>query len=281
MSPDIVNMVCSVLEDKLVNLKFIQTNRKGDKICLKDNRDESRFVEIDVNKYVRETVGSCPEDIADGILTDMLTGSPRTDVASFSFRSVRDSIRFALMRGGDKLTELVPNVKFLDLAVYFYIGADLSVGNIACITITDDILKSWGVTQTELLKVAIENTVEKHPFIVKPFVGMFTYEDLGAERADRSDMYLLTNREQYLGAGVILYPDVLAGIAEEFGDDLIIMLSSIHECVVMEMGQTDKGFVEYLKRTVCEVNETLDPQEVLSYSVYMYSRESKRIECLA
>ena len=89
-------------------------------------------------------------------------------------------------------------------------------------------------------------------------------------------MYVASNVQKMLGAGVVLYDGLLKTFAENIDNNFYILPSSTHEVLFVPdfMGIE----VEYLKQMVQEVNATeVSEQEFLSDNVYYYSIEDDRI----
>ena len=60
-------------------------------------------------------------------------------------------------------------------------------------------------------------------------------------------------------------------IAEELDEDICILPSSIHECLIMPVND-ETDFAE-LRRIVKKVNDTeVSETEILSYNIYRFSR---------
>ena len=99
------------------------------------------------------------------------------------------------------------------------------------------------------------------------------------ELRDAAPMYVLSNRTRVQGASCILYPNILKDFAAAVKSDFYILPSSVHEVILLPVqGDEDE---EGLKRMVCEVNETqVEREEVLSDSVYYYSREREKLSIL-
>ena len=90
-------------------------------------------------------------------------------------------------------------------------------------------------------------------------------------------MYVLTNKEKIFGASVLLYSEKLQELAEKTGKNLLILPSSVHEVLLMP-DEEDREYGFY-RQMVEEVNTTqVDPEEVLSYSLYCYDRQKKEIK---
>ena len=93
-------------------------------------------------------------------------------------------------------------------------------------------------------------------------------------------LYVLSNTNSINGAATILYDDVMKSFAEEHEVERVIILpSSLHEVLILK----DDGIMnaESLKEMVKSVNDTeLNPEDILSYSVYYFDRENDRLSVL-
>lgn len=77
------------------------------------------------------------------------------------------------------------------------------------------------------------------------------------------------------GSAGILDTDKLQEISEAIGQDLYILPSSIHECLLLPKSEKT---VQELKEMVQEVNrQEVEPEEWLSDNVYEYSAATKEI----
>ena len=90
-------------------------------------------------------------------------------------------------------------------------------------------------------------------------------------------MYVLGNRKKLFGAAVILYDGVLEKLAEMLGSSFFLLPSSIHEMIAVPDNGAPKA--EELGEMVCEINATqVDPEDVLTDSVYYFSRKNRKLE---
>lgn len=101
-------------------------------------------------------------------------------------------------------------------------------------------------------------------------------EEVEKLKADRElNMYVLTNNIRTNGATCITYPDILKDFAEEHQSDIYIIPSSIHEVILIPESNLD---MEEFNQIIAEVNQKeLDPTEVLSDHMYLYSRREGEI----
>lgn len=101
-------------------------------------------------------------------------------------------------------------------------------------------------------------------------------EEVEKLKFDREmDMFVLTNNIRTNGAACITYPGVLKKFAEEHQSDVYIIPSSIHEVILIP---EFTGGEESLNKMITAVNKNeLDPVEILSDHVYIFSRKKGEI----
>ena len=143
-----------------------------------------------------------------------------------------------------------------------------------CIKIRTDFLGLWNVTEEEVLREAKENAPQLMPLTFKQLNEVIGEESSG----DGEELFVISNCYYAGGAAVAFYPKVLMCIATALNKDLFILPSSINELIVVtDVGQDP----ETLHMIVKEVNRTqLKPQDILTDSVYYYSREGDRFRKL-
>jgi len=102
--------------------------------------------------------------------------------------------------------------------------------------------------------------------------------DTTAPEKGRGIIYVLSNNIGVYGATAMLYPDIIKEFADTMGADLFILPSSLHEVILV----LDDGYgcnIDSLKEMVMDVNmQVLDMDDILSDSVYKYSRATNKIE---
>lgn len=159
--------------------------------------------------------------------------------------------------------------KIEDLALIPIIFTNDSHGP-GCIKISRSFLESWHVTGEEVIEEAKENAPRLMPVTFRQL-----NELIGAEPDEEGEeLFVISNSYFAGGAAVAFYPGVLSCIGMALNRDLFILPSSVNELIlVSDIGQ-DPGI---LLRIVKEVNRTqVSPQEVLTDSIYHYSRKDDR-----
>lgn len=206
------------------------------------------------------------------------------------YDGVKDQICFKVVHyeKNKKFLEEVPHVCVLDLAIVFYCIVKEEYMSQASILIRHPDLERWGISAKELFEQALENTPKKLPWrfapiqsVVDELITKGTKEALDTIDAAKeikrtfesaAEMYVLTNSNRYYGAACMLYPGLLAKIAQKFESDLYVLPSSIHECIIMPV---NKWYTkEKLSEIVQEINEKeVECLDVLSDLVYYYDRK--------
>lgn len=153
----------------------------------------------------------------------------------------------------------------------------------AAIRVQNEHLKLWGVDVDTLYSYALDNSKRIYPakavtikdMMQERFPDYFSENDIFDFMPELSaPMYVITNKQNTLGAAAIFYSDALKEIAEEMGQDLYILPSSIHEVLVISSAL---GSPEELGEMVKDINKTLSPEEVLSDHVFGFSAKDQKI----
>lgn len=181
--------------------------------------------------------------------------------------------------GGGELAAM-PHREYLDLSVTYRMLFDLGNGQEGTAPVTDAICEAYSITQDELEEAARRNTLSKG-FISRGMAEiMAELTGLPAEMFGEEDptMRIFTNESKMFGASVLLFPDEFREMADEFGCDLYVMPSSVHEVIAVPETMGPQSMV---KAMVPEVNASeVAEDEVLSDNVYRYVREAGRLEVM-
>jgi len=144
----------------------------------------------------------------------------------------------------------------------------------AFLTVTNGMLKEWGISEEELFRIAVENTVKAKPALMRPLLDIMAEagllpDDTEEELQPEHQLYVVTNPDRLLGAGVILYPGFLKKAAKKIGRSFYLIPSSIHEILLLpDTGDVD---VDFLKMMINDINRNrVSPEERLSNHPYRY-----------
>ena len=227
--------------------------------------------------------GAYIEDLAEQIIRLYKEQLPagRLDMDFFrNFEQVKDRIFYKLVSydKNRKMLEKLPYYKWNDLALIFYYAMEEERIGRASITIHHQHLKMWEQAMDTLYAVAQEDMKKSMPELLVSMKDLLE-ETTGLKMGEDTylPMYVLTNQEKVYGAAAMLYSEHMKKLAERWQTDLLILPSSIHEVLLLpDDGQNEYAFY---KQMVEEVNTTqVEPEEVLSYSLYRYCREKAEIE---
>ena len=185
-----------------------------------------------------------------------------------------------------------PHTLMGDLAVTYHIQLSKCNDGTASIPVSNDLLRTWGMTTEEIHMQALKNLPVVAP---STFKGMnevmtemlmpnFINECDGDEDAAREmmetmlpmvdeKMFVLSNAQKMHGASALLDKDMMEKVASRVGNDFFILPSSVHEVLIIP---ADAGMdVEELEAMVHEVNTTqVDLPDRLSEHVFKYSADA-------
>ena len=203
------------------------------------------------------------------------------------FNKVRNNVCFKVINAEKNrgLLATTPHKLLLDLAVVFYIEVMQDDTGNGTILVQNHFMDMWAGVDTDMLyRLALANTQRKYRGRI---ASMFTVMSEVLDEAyateffelmfdDEVPMYVASNVQKLLGAGVVLYDNLLRTFAERIGGDFYILPSSTHE--VLFVPASVGMDVEYLRQMVHDVNEAeVSEQEFLSNNVYYYSLDTDRM----
>ena len=229
-----------------------------------------------VNQVVEIYVSNRINDIDIGAITD--------------FESVKDRIVVAIYNTEANAGKLsgIPHKKYKDLSVYYRVDVPINEKEeMGSIIVNDNIMRLWDISTDELDEIAWINTRRMYP---SKLMSMFEIlqELCGGEMDEMQDclakptMYVLSNVNKVNGAVYIADSDALAMVADELGDDYVVLPSSRHEVIIVPLKQIDDNDYTYLKEMVYEINrKEVDVEDFLSDNIYKYIRAEKELRLIA
>lgn len=167
----------------------------------------------------------------------------------------------------------VPHIRYLDLAIIFFFPLENQDYRKVAL-VTNSIAEKWNVTAEELEKIAAVNTPKVLPISFMRIETLMKElallgEEIEIPEEEHQPMYIVTNENRMFGASGILYPGALKQISDWLQDDLYILPSSIHECIVIPCKNSYEKDV--YEKMVHDVNEQqVTEEEFLSNTVYVY-----------
>lgn len=172
-----------------------------------------------------------------------------------------------------------------ELVVLFRIEIPMQIERgVGLIQVTDKIIDLWGMDTQEVYKTALKNMQERNYIKIYTMDSVINSLLFGTEKEEISKEVLEKMQNPFLamtsvnymnGSAGILDTDKLQEISEAIGQDLYILPSSIHECLILPKYEKT---VQELKEMVQEVNrQEVEPEEWLSDNVYEYSAATKEV----
>lgn len=201
-------------------------------------------------------------------------------------------IRVCDMQENQDYLNQIPHRDVDGLAVTYHIKAPAETVNFASVTVTNDMLKQFGIPKEKLDADAVRNSQEIFPPALKDMntmmrgllgdeFGEIPDADMmglmGGVPQDGPELYVLTNEENMFGAASMCYPGILQEAAGKIKSDLFVLPSSLHEVLLTP----DNGNLDYhaLESMVQEINETVvAPGDRLSDHVYHYDAKDQVLE---
>ncbi len=185
------------------------------------------------------------------------------------------------------LLKSVPHREFKDLSIVYRWVMDKDENGISSAVIHTSLAEKIGLSEEDLYALAAKNTKEVMPSMVAPMEevlrGMLSRDNLPDEVIDdilreagpKIDLWVIGNKFGVNGASAMLYEENLHKIAEEIGDDLYILPSSVHEVLAVSAKGNDP---EILAGMVNEVNMSqVDLVDRLSNQVYFYDKQHRKL----
>ncbi len=209
----------------------------------------------------------------------------RLDMGWFkNFENVRELIFYKLVNfeANKALLADIPYTRYLDFAIIYYVLYENDELGDGSILIHNSHLEMWDCTTQDLSGLAEKNTPRLYPIAVSTMENVLQEckadtEELPPSEETPVPMYIMTNEAKVGGAITILYPDALKNFAGRIHSDVVILPSSVHEVILLPL-QEEEGFQEF-RNMVCDVNRShLAREDFLSDNVYLYRRDTDRIE---
>lgn len=189
-----------------------------------------------------------------------------------------------------------PSIPYLNLSILFYILLDDPLLGPGAVIVKNDDLETWQLSEEELFPLAADNIRRLLPADFLPMDRLLTElrgetdccaEEGGeggregaGEGAGELPLYVLTNSRRTYGAVWMADPGTLRCISDVLQGDYWILPSSVHECMILPVSFRDDR--ESLAQMVSEINRSaLAQEEVLADSVYLFRRETGKLEIAA
>ncbi|MDE6314704.1 MAG: hypothetical protein K2M46_14000 [Lachnospiraceae bacterium] len=220
------------------------------------------------------------------------------DVERFrNFEQIQEHIVYRIINldRNRQLLEECPYIPFLDLAVVPYVSFHVGREKNGAVLIKKKHLQLWNVTEKEVLAIAAQNAprrliagIRKMEDTLRELFSVTDEQEQEAleefmqeieESEHKIPMYVLSNQINFYGAACMLYEDVMEMFAQELGEDVYILPSSVHEVLLVPVSKAlpPKEMLEMVQ----DINTTqIPPEEILSNHIYQYSMEERGFRML-
>lgn len=276
--------ILSLMSDgvkRSVSVKDIRKNNgiilKG-LIIMKDSTNISPTIYLEPY-YEEYEVGYASLDEILEEIAYFYSRTEQNDKEPFDIDSLQEATIIGCLVGTENNMDFLKDIPFIpcgkDFAIIFkyYLGKSL-YGSISTITITDYLAERFGFDVSKLMQLALENTPRLLPLSVEKISQVLKTQDdynLVVRKCKDAPMYVISNEIGRFGAFTLFYPETLQMLFERFDCDIVLIPSSIHECILIpyENGISFKK----LNELISTINQTLiDEQEILADRAYLLKK---------
>lgn len=183
--------------------------------------------------------------------------------------------------GNEELLKTIPHIPFENLEIIFKFSLPNFRGG-GTANVPNRYMELHGWNAEKLLDIAMKNSAYRDEISVMPLVDamfgpswMSWEEDLIFLSEVPGKSVIISNSSNAYGAAAIMDKEVMKKIADVFGEDLYIIPSSVHDCILMPKSEST---LEELQEMVYEVNrETVSREDRLSDDIYFFDSITKEI----
>lgn len=283
-----------MVSDEPIDVRVADVERNNGRYdCIQINYGQNAYSNIGVDTYYQMFCGgdfSAVTNAAEAVIQAQKSQKAQMDGMRDIAQKVKDYewakhiLRCRLVNTAlnhDILGE-VPSIPFHDLSIIFYLALDSDWERCSA-NVTNNLFAGWNIGITELFRDALANMQAESPAEIKDMFQVI--EDLEKTTVKETRvkcngieapvLYVLTNKDAYMGAAVILYPGVLESCAEKLGGDFYLLPSTIHEFILISASCAEpNGY----RSIIQSINQTVVwPEDVLSDHAYLYSAAKKQI----
>lgn len=164
-----------------------------------------------------------------------------------------------------------------DIALYCRILVEKHADRIDSICVDRKLLESFGLSEDELFKAALESAPAVMPAKLLPAEQVLHLGD--EEETESNTMMMLTTSSMLFGASTLFYPDMLASLADQLDGSYFILPSSRSELIIVKE-ETCSIDPKELQSMVYNVNRSplVSDSDFLSDSVFYYNKQK---DCLS
>lgn len=202
------------------------------------------------------------------------------------YELIKNDLAFALINyeiNKDILKER-PHKRFLDLAVVGMVRVKSKDDVIGVVYVTHKMLNIWEIDEKTMMEQCMRNLIERelHSILnIKDVLAKLCMEtedgfldDIFCDK--RNQMYVLSNKNNHMGANALLNIGLLHDFAMKNNSNLIIFPSSVNELIIILEKDFEHGIMD--SETVKNINEeAVYREEWLSNSIYLYDKVQEKV----
>ncbi len=190
------------------------------------------------------------------------------DKNKFTWEYAKEHLQLCIRRKGQEPTNVLKK-DFLDMEMYVRVILSADANEQASYFVTPNM---FFVSEEEIFASAflsMKENEDAYDMFTRLAVEFGQTVSIGGP-----DMIVVSNKTGVFGASAICDTELLCSIAEKYKNNLVILPSSIHECIITPAETLDTSFSEMVRN----VNENeVKPREQLSDHAYLYNRETGKI----
>ena len=158
-----------------------------------------------------------------------------------------------------------------DIALYCRILVEKHADRIDSICVDRKLLESFGLSEDELFKAALESAPVVMPAKLFPAEQVLHFDE--EEETESNAMMMLTTSAVMFGASTLFYPGMLASIADQLGGSYFILPSSRSELIIVK--ESESIDPKELQNMAYNVNRSplVSDTDFLSDSVFYYNKQ--------
>ena len=264
-------------ETLLTAIRFEQKGRKSSPIIYVDKYYEAyadgsmtiKSILIAIEKMLEEN-----EDV-DNIVNELQ-----------HYELIKNDLAFALINydiNKDILKER-PHKRFLDLAVVGMVRVKSKDNVIGVVYVTHNMLNIWEIDEETMMEQCMRNLIERELHSILNIKDVLAKMYMETEDGffddifydERKHMYVLSNKNNHMGANALLNYGLLHDFAMENDSNLIIFPCSVNELIIIFEKDFEQGIMD--AETVKLINEeVVCREEWLSNSIYIYDKEQEKV----
>ena len=170
-----------------------------------------------------------------------------------------------------------PHLNWKGLVVAFEVPLKVSLEPVH-LTVSHQMLEIWDIMEEELFQKVVNNRAFLDSTIIRTLDENLKL-DHGIESGfpkpeSKHEMYIITTKDHYYGAGAVLNTDAMESLADRVGTDLYLLPASVHEF----MAASCEGYTAVeMKNLLYEFNLIGDKEEQLSNHLFFYDRKDRSI----